>query len=281
MVDCLMLYDPQTKKNPAVAKKLFNPRLLIKGLPGGGKGMVMNYTVDYAESQAMQLGQDLLVTSFNVQSSYVDGSIQKFKSQIQQIINENRLFLLYQDEIDDLLLDESQHRRDADKHQVRKEFNKFTDGAYPNNGNYLLLSSINDINNLSKDNMSRFYHIHWEGAVSAEDKAKLLAYKLEEGIEKGYVQLNKEAFKQFGKAAYDYKLTGRDINTIASKLLADSFDWQRINELHELKGDYAKQLAAVDAMYRPITANQVYQAVEQMRKEREMGQRDSELLHIA
>lgn len=249
MVRCLFMYNPSVGKNPMSEKKIFNNRALLQGLPGGGKGAVSFYIINYAEEFNERVKCNLMVTCFNIDSSYEDGKIQKLKSQLQQITSDNRIFLIYEDEIDGLLKEELPGHQKKSDLQVTQEFNKFLDGQYPNNGNYLLLANINNINNLSVANKSRFYPINWQGAVTKEQKSLLFKYKLENGLKNGYVFINDEEFDKLGNMACEGELTGRDITVICESVCANSFRWNNLGEVYALQNDYERQLKLIDQMY--------------------------------
>lgn len=252
MVKCLFMYNPSVGKNPMTEKGIFNNKVLLQGLPGGGKGAVSFYIINFAEEFNKRVKGNLMVTCFNIDSSYEDGKIQKLKSQLHQVTTENKLFLIYEDEVDGLLKEESPGHQKKSDLQVIQEFNKFLDGQYPNNGNYLLLANINNINNLSATNQSRFYKINWQGAVTKEQKSLLFRYKLENGINSGYVAIAQEEFDKLGNVAHEGGLTGRDITTICQTVCANSFRWDDFGKVYDLRDNYEKQLQQIDHLYNRV-----------------------------
>ena len=253
MVKCLFLYNPKVGRNPTKEKRIFRNKILLQGLPGGGKGAVSFYAIDYAERFNQTVDGDLMVTEFDIDSSYEDGKIQKLKSQIGQIVGQRRLFLIYEDEIDGILkADAPGHQKKSDL-QVIKEFNKFLDGEYPDNGNYLFLANLNDIGNLSPDNRRRFYEINWQGAVTKDQKTVLFRYKLEDGMKIGYVSIDDESFGKLGQLAFEHTLTGADITQICDNVTESSFRWDLLPEVYKLKEDYEKQLECIDKIHDMVT----------------------------
>ena len=260
MVHCLFMYNPNVRKNPMADEGIFRNRVILQGLPGGGKGAISYYIINKAEEinhkiNGNKQNQDgsLMVTCFNINSSYKDGKIQKLKSQFNQVVNENRIFLLFEDEIDGLLKEESPGKQDASDLQVIQEFNKFLDGQYPNNGNYLLLANVNNINNLSAANKSRFYIINWQGAVAKEDQGRLFKYKLERGAEHGFVSISDEDFTRLGELSYKGGLNGRDITVVCEAVCSDAFDWRNVGEIYDLKKEYSRQIEQIRRMYNKVT----------------------------
>ncbi|NQU98658.1 AAA family ATPase [Candidatus Woesearchaeota archaeon] len=279
MVKALFLYSPENRRNPMKEKKKFTNKILLQGLPGGGKGAVSFYIADYTKKLGEKLGRDLMVTNFQFDSSYEDGKIQKLKSQFHQITTDNRLFLIYQDEIDGILKNESPGLQKKSDLQVIQEFNKFLDGQYPDKGNYLLLANLNDINNLSKANRRRFYEINWRGATTEEQKTKLLSYKLEDGVSAGYVQVNDRELKKLGELAYENNLTGADITMICEKVTTDSFKWEKISDIYKMNGNYEEQLALIDRNHTQVGYKDIEREMSSFVDHKTRSSADSEMLY--
>jgi len=275
MVKCLFMYNTSVGKNPMSEKKIFNNRVLLQGLPGGGKGAVSFFTINYAEEFNEKVNGNLMVTCFNIDSSYEDGKIQKLKSQLHQLTTENRVFLVYEDEIDGLLKEESPGHQKKSDLQVIQEFNKFLDGQYPNNGNYMMIANINNINNLSAANKSRFYTINWQGAVTKEQKAMMFKYKLETGLKTGYVAISDDDFAKLGAIAQEGELTGRDITVACETVCTNSFRWDALGEVYKLKDNYESQLQKLDELYNKITAKTLESEVIKFIENKNRAQIDS------
>ncbi len=245
MARCLFLYNEKQERNPMTAKQKFQQKILIEGKKGEGKGEVCKYLIDYARNINKTLGSKLKVTFFEFDSSYVDGSIQKLKSQFKQISNSDELYLIWQDEIDQIL-EEKGTGRDSSNTDVIKEFQKFLQGQYINKGNYLILATTNEYLKLKPAIRDRFYPYVWEGAKTQNQKATLFQYKLEDAIQAGYINLKEEELSRLGKIAFDYRVSGREITNICSKVKAEAFKWDDLKQVFDLRDDYQAQLAKID-----------------------------------
>ncbi len=219
----LLSYNTTHKRNLFKELGLFNNKHLLQGLPGTGKTRVALYLIDYAERLNVRYGGDLMISALNINSSWKDGDIQKLQSQFNQICYENKTFFIFEDEIDALLKDGPQSKEDRGQVRIKKEFNKFLEGAYPDNGNYLFLTTLNRLENLTQDNRERFSCHNWKGAVTAEEKGLLIKYKLNEGYA-GNVNLSDRDLKKLGNLTYQSNLGGRDIAKVCLGIKQESFD---------------------------------------------------------
>ena len=248
-VKALFLYDSEKRRNPLKEKGLFHNKILLQGTPGTGKGAVSFYLIDFAERMNESLGRDLMVTNFGINSHWRDGSIQKLKSQLDEITNSNKIFFIYEDEIDGLLMDENSMRQDKQDNTLIQEFNKFMDGQYADNGNYILLGNINDVSRLRASNRRRFVEYNWRGADSALDKSRLIKAKLNSGIKAGYVVVSDKDIRSLGELAQEYELSGADLTSVCELACSESFLWDRLEEVYRLKGDYNAQIGLIDNLH--------------------------------
>ena len=88
--------------------------------------MVCHYIIDYAEKFSKKTGIEIMVTKFDIKNHWKDGSFKKLVSQFEKIIENNKLYLIFQDELDGML----KERQDGDNIDVINEMNKFLDGEY-------------------------------------------------------------------------------------------------------------------------------------------------------
>lgn len=262
-------------------KRMFNNKFILQGMPGEGKGAVSFYIINYAEQLNARVQGDLHVTCFDIDSSYEDGKIQKLKSQFQQIVSQNRLFLIYEDELNGMLKQESPAHQKKSDLQVIQEFNKFLDGQYPDKGNYLLLGNVNDLSDLSLANRSRFAIRNWQGAVTQEQKATLFGFKLEQGRQAGYVQISEKDIAQLGELAVQHGLSGRNITHISDKVCADTFRWDNLADIYEMRHDYAGQLQRIDELHHRITFADIERELLEFVRHREDGDADARRFQVA
>ncbi|MFH1307728.1 MAG: AAA family ATPase [archaeon] len=276
MVRCLFLYDSNIDRNPMRDARIFQNAILLQGLHGQGKGAVSYHSIDFAEQLNDRLGGNLLVTKFDIDSSYVDGRIQKLKSQFHQISSERRIFLVYQDEIDGMLEDRKSANGQNSNQDVVQEFNKFLDGEYPNKGNYLLIGNINDVGNLRATHQSRFNIINWQGPTTEEQYFSLWKYKLEKGVREGYVSVSDGDLKQLGNLSMKYVLSGRDVTKICERAIGDSFSWDKLGEVHELRGDYQRQIQHIPSLFKRIDYSNLQGRVNNFVEHKERAHKDSQ-----
>jgi len=255
MIVALFCYNPTAGFNPLKDEEdIFTSAILLEGNPGTGKGVVSYHTIDYAERLNQRLKGNLVVTEFIVDSSWKSGKILKLRSQLEQIGNENKLFLIFQDEITRLLKKEGAQNGDSDNEDVVLELQKFLNGTYPNRGNYIMLATTNKLTSIPKAIRDRFYLQSWTGAESAEQKAELYRFKLERGLSKGYVKVNDDEFRRLGLMAYESGLSGRYIAHICKTIKQKCFRWQDTAELLQAReGDITKQIEIKNQLFSKIT----------------------------
>ncbi|MBD3355111.1 AAA family ATPase [Candidatus Woesearchaeota archaeon] len=274
MIRCLFLYNKKQGKNPMTAKEKFQQKILIEGKKGEGKGEVCKYLIDYATNINKTLGSNLKVTFFEFESSYVDGSIQKLKSQFKQISNSDTLYLIWQDEIDQIL-EEKGTGRDSSNTDIIKEFQKFLQGQYINKGNYMILATTNEYLKLKPAIRDRFYPYVWEGAKTQNQKAVLFKYKLEDAIQADYIKLKESELNTLGKIAFDYHVSGREITNICSKVKAEAFRWDDLKQVFDLRNDYQAQLAKIDEINNTVGFQEIKRELAFLIKNKKTAIQDS------
>ena len=62
-----------------------------------------------------------------------------------------------------------------------------------------------------------------------------------------------EEYADLGKLAHSHDFSGRDVDTICKKLMADAFRWDKLGDVWKLKGDYDAQLDMIDQINHEIT----------------------------
>lgn len=255
MIDYLFFFDPTKNNNPYLEKEAFKSCHLLEGMPGEGKGAVSFHIIDYAERLSKRANTDLVVTRFEIDSSWKSGKILKLKSQFKQIGEENKLFLIFQDEITQILSDGQGNNMDESE-DVILEFQKFMDGEYVNRGNYIFLTTTNMYDELPLAIRSRFDPpLSWSGASTPEQKSVLFQYKLEEGVRKGFVTVTNDEFGRLGQIAFDTNVSGRGINTICTNVKRRSIVSGKKSEVWKERGNYDRQLELIDQFRSPINCS--------------------------
>ncbi len=276
MTKCLFMYNTQANANVTKEEGIFRDKIILHGLPGGGKSAVCFYLMDYAEKFNRDLGRDLKITKFQFESSFKQGSIQKLKSQFKQVTEENKIFLIFQDEIDQYFK-RSEGNSQESNHQTIKELCKFLEGEYASKGNYLFVSTVNDMNNLSLDLRGRFHYLEWSGAETGDEKSRLIQYKLEKGISSGYVKVTDNEFLRLGKLCYNNNLTGRDVTNVCGKVQSDYFQWNNLGKLWEVRHDYAEQKVRIGDLYNDVTYKSLEKEFLEIIKEKGQAKKNSKL----
>jgi hypothetical protein len=255
MVAILFCYNINVGMNPYIDDEdMFTSTIILEGMPGGGKGVVCYHTIDYALKLNEAIKSDLLITEFVVDSSWVDGSILKLKSQFKQIMDDNRKYIIFQDEIQRLIKSSSKGIESSHNEDVVLELQKFINGTYRNKGNYLLLATTNKFNSLPLAIRDRAHLHSWKGAQTPEEKATLYRFKLEKGIQRGYVQVSDSELRQLGKLAYEAELSGRTITRICKTAKQNNYNYDGIGKVLRLNnGSYDDQVKEKNKLFGKIT----------------------------
>lgn len=275
MVKCLFLYNKHEKKNAMQAKGLFHNKMLFQGMPGTGKSTICFYAIDYAEKISKRLDQDLTVAELDVDSHWQSGHLKKLKSQLNQIVNEDRLYIIFLDEMTELFRN-TNGTNNGYREDLNLEIQKFLDGQYVNKGNYIFISTTNKYNEIPMAIRNRMNTFAWRGAVSPEQKGTLLKYKLEEGIEAGYVRISDDDFLRLGKVAYDNDLAGREMTIACSNLRQKKFSWDNLGAVYQNMHDYESQLNVIDSMFSDITFDKLEGELMDIAKQRDDAIRSSD-----
>ncbi|PLW80069.1 hypothetical protein C0585_04085 [Candidatus Woesearchaeota archaeon] len=257
-VKMLFCYNTKEKINPFIVKKRFHNSILLDGMPGSGKTELSRYIMWYADELNNNTDSNLLITSLDISSSMYDGNIQKLRSQLNQISKGDKLYLIFQDELNQLVKNPEITERDSGKADILFEFQKFLEGDYINRGNYILLGTTNIATNLPRPVYDRFEVFNWKGVENVEDMANLIQFKLKEGIISGYVNINSDEYYELGKIAYEGGLSARESSNICTKSLKNAFRKEEgIYEVHKFKEDLEKQLDIIDKMHNEINYSMI------------------------
>ena len=160
----------------------------------------------------------------------MEGTIQKLK----KIEEGNAKYFIFQDEINQLIKSNEMIERDPGKSDINLEIQKFMEGNYINNGNYIIFGTTNLTTKLSPAIRRRFEICTWKGAESIEDKARLFKSKLYEGIQNGYVNISDNEFMQIAMIANEFNFTGSDITVTCANAMNKSYDKKSILENCEM-----------------------------------------------
>lgn len=256
-VDCLLFYDFVKKMNPLKDKNVhsnFLNRFLLQGGAGTGKSSVAKYIVNYAENICKEEGIDLMVTKLDQKSHWKSGDYIKLKYQLSQLSEDNRLYLVFQDEIDQML---GVKAGNEDNLPMVQEFDQFCEGHYQNRGNYLIIGTINDLTNLRSTTSSRFQKYNWEGARTEEDIGRLIKLKLGQGLRSGFIKIGDKDIKKLSNLAYNNELNGRDITYACNQISKRSFKRERIREIRTSSVSYEDKISALNNNFRVIKFREV------------------------
>lgn len=221
----LFLYDFEKKRNPVLDCKGFKQKYLFLGDPGNGKSLMMDFALSLAKNYSEKTGIDCKGVVFSNDTSWQSGPIGMLKYQLGKVTRDNELYILLMDEIESYFPARTSHN--TQKHMIPcvAEMLQFLNGSkYTNRGNYLLLSATNLPNELDKALKKRLRNGTYfvEGPKTAEQKAQLLHFALQEQIVEGNVKISNADLLRFGNLMLKRDLSGRDIHLAVEEVSNNS-----------------------------------------------------------
>ena len=219
----LLAYDPVKKTNPYLFDGGFRQLILLVGDSGTGKTMIFKYGISEAQGIAEAYNLDFVAVALDFEDSYQDGPVQILRHQLSGIVQDNRPYLVFVDEMESKFSARKSVNTAHFEQKTIREFLDFTNGlGYPNRGNYVLLGASNLPDQIDKAIRSRFSKGTYlcEGPKTFEEKARILYNNLLGGINAGYVQISD--WRGIGEVAKSLELSGRELAECARDLIEKS-----------------------------------------------------------
>ncbi|MBL7051020.1 AAA family ATPase [Candidatus Woesearchaeota archaeon] len=213
-VPCLLHYDPIEKRNPFFG---FNQYLLFVGDKGTGKTMMARYGMTLAKEIGEKHNMSLSLVKLEFEDRWQYGPLENIRKQFSEISEGARPYVVFIDEIDTKIPSRGNGLKDGYRKDIIGEFLKFRGGGdYINKGNYIIMATTNEPNNIDPAILNVFKVENLMGPETPQDKLQVLYNNLRSGISQGYVQVKKEEWATIGEILGQYELTGRDLVNIAN-----------------------------------------------------------------
>ncbi len=305
-VDRLALYDPERGFNPVLELGGLPSTVLFDGFPGTGKSSLFRMAMTRMTMRSEQTGlpADFVSIDPSIKDEYYGQTAKKLKALLDKARNPKALVLLFFDDIDLLLLSRGDPGMGGADKDVLNITMQFLDGAFTTHiGNAQTYAATNEPTATNSALRQRFHHREEIGGPEDwDDYAALIGIKLARQLKSGLVQVSGEvpaphaaqapvpggqrfalpnpfagkktlSWRELGELCAEFKrkdprFTGRPIESVTQKLLAESADFDVPETWFAdpavfLARTYDEKVALLKTLYRPITGEMIATELEQ------------------
>ncbi len=297
-VDRLALYDAERGFNPVLELGGLPSTVLFDGFPGTGKTSLfrMAMTRLSQRSEQVDLPARFVMIDPGIKDEYYGRTAKLLNEKLATVRERGALVLVFFDDIDLLLLSRGDPGMGGADKDVLNITMQFLDGALTTQiGNAQTYAATNEPTATDSALRQRFHHRELiDGPESWEDYARLAQIKLSRQIKHGLIPIGGEvpaaaalpapvearrslrdvlgskkgvSWRELGELCVELKrkdprFTGRPIESVTQKLLADSADfdvpeaWFTDRSIY-LDRTYDEKVALLATLYRPITGEMI------------------------
>jgi hypothetical protein len=300
-VDRLALYDAARGFNPVLELGGLPSTVLFDGFPGTGKSSLFRMAMTRMNMRAEQVGLPARFVSIDpsIKDEYYGKTAKLLTEKLALARDRAALTLLFFDDIDLLLLSRGDAGMGGSDKDVLNLTMQFLDGAFTVNiGNAQTYAATNEPTATDSALRQRFHHREMIGGPEDwDDYAALIGIKLARQIKSGIVQIpgapptpqiaaqtdgaaaprpglaslfggrKSVGWRELGELCAEFKrkdprFTGRPIESVTQKLLAESADFDVPEEWFAnpavfLQRGYDEKVALIKSLYRPITGEMI------------------------
>lgn len=246
-IDWLFLYDPKTQKN--VAKKVFElPKtVLMWGVPGTGKTLMLKAAENYMYEKAAKVGKEknakvVTIDHSNTKDMYHGESERKMRDAFEEGTDPDKISLIYIEDIDGLMGDRSDMKDGSmvNKSTFTQLLNILQGIGTENYGNYIIIATTNRPDLLDKALLQRLqeHAVELSGPKNEEEIKKLLEVHIRKGLDGGYISMTEEEWEEFGRMGMEMKFVGRDIEKLSKHIYGLAMSSDEIpDEFYKMASD--------------------------------------------
>jgi len=300
-IDRLALYDAARGFNPVLELGGLPSTVLFDGFPGTGKSSLFRMAMTRMNARSEQVGLPARFVSIDpsIKDEYYGKTAKLLAERLALARDRSALTLLFFDDIDLLLLARGDPGLGGSDKDVLNLTMQFLDGAFTMHvGNAQTYAATNEPTATDSALRQRFHHREMIGGPEDwDDYAALIGIKLARQIKNGLVKVSGEvptvqiaaqtanaagphfslpnpfagkksiSWRELGELCAEFKrkdsrFTGRPIESVAQKLMADSADfdvpeeWFSDPAMYRQKS-YDQKVALIKGLYRPITGEMI------------------------
>jgi hypothetical protein len=300
-IDRLALYDAVRGFNPVLELGGLPSTVLFDGFPGTGKSSLFRMAMTRMNMRSEQVGLPARFVSIDpsIKDEYYGKTAKLLTEKLALVRDRGALTLLFFDDIDLLLLARGDPGLGGSDKDVLNLTMQFLDGAFTMNvGNAQTYAATNEPTATDSALRQRFHHREMIGGPEDwDDYAALIGIKLARQIKNGLVQVGGDlptiqiaaqtagaagphfslpnpfggkkgmSWRELGELCAEFKrkdprFTGRPIESVTQKLMADSADFDVPEEWFSdpaiyLQKSYDERVARIKTLYRPITGDMI------------------------
>jgi hypothetical protein len=304
-VDRLALYDAQQGFNPILELGGLPSTVLFDGFPGTGKTSLFRMAMTRMNQRAEQVGLPAryIMIDPGIKDEYYGRTAKLLNEKLGTVRDRGALVLVFFDDVDLLLLSRGDPGMGGADKDVLNITMQFLDGAFTTHvGNAQTYAATNEPTSTDSALRQRFHHREAiDGPETWEDYARLTQIKLARQIKRGLIQVGGEipapavataqpargglklpnpfagkkqmSWRELGELCLEFKkrdprFTGRPIESVTQKLLAESADFEIPEEWFGdptiyLQKSYEEKVTLLQSLYRPITGEMIAAELEQ------------------
>jgi ATPase family protein associated with various cellular activities (AAA) len=305
-VDRLALYDVERGFNPILELGGLPSTVLFDGFPGTGKSSLFRMAMTRMNTRSEQVGLPARFVSIDpsIKDEYYGKTAKLLTEKLALARDRSALTLIFFDDIDLLLLSRGDPGMGGSDKDVLNITMQFLDGAFTvNTGNAQTYAATNEPTATDSALRQRFHHREAiAGPEDWDDYAALIGMKLAHQLSHGLVKVAGEvpsvqmaakttgpggsrlsalnpfaskkalSWRDLGELCAEFKkkdprFTGRPIESVTQKLMADSADFDVPEEWFTnpalyLQRPYDEKVALAKSLYRPITGEMIASELE-------------------
>jgi SpoVK/Ycf46/Vps4 family AAA+-type ATPase len=306
-IDRLALYDAEKGFNPVLELGGLPSTVLFDGFPGTGKSSLFRMGMTRMTMRGEQVGLPARFVSIDpsIKDEYYGKTAKLLTEKLSLARDPRALTLIFFDDVDLLLLSRGDPGMGGADKDVLNITMQFLDGAFTTHiGNAQTYAATNEPTSTDSALRQRFHHREAIGGPEDwDDYAALIGIKLAKQIKHGMVQVAGEVptvqmaartagqagprfaipnpfagkktmtWRELGELCAEFKrkdprFTGRPIESVTQKLLAESADFDVPEEWFTnpaiyLGKNYDEKVALLATLYRPITGEMIAAELEQ------------------
>lgn len=299
-VDRLALYDAERGFNPILELGGLPSTVLFDGFPGTGKTTLFRMAMTRLSQRGEQAGLPVrfVLIDPGIKDEYYGRTGKLLNEKLATVRNRSALALVFFDDVDLLLLSRGDPGMGGADKDVLNITMQFLDGAFTQHvGNAQTYAATNEPTATDSALRQRFHHREAiDGPERWEDYVRLTQIKLARQIKRNLVQVDGKlappaeaparapgragswianpfagkrgvSWQELGELCVEFKrkdprFTGRPIESITQKLLAESADFEIPGGWYEdrslfFEQPYERKVDLLAELYRPITGEMI------------------------
>lgn len=227
LIDKLLLYDPETQKNPIKEISDLPRSVFVYGLPGTGKSLTLKASATYLKKKAERIGKKANFVNIDsgILSKYFGESSKNLREEFAKGTDPSSVNMILIEDIDTIFPSREELRDDPGKKELVGTLLNLIQGFSSKDlGNYVIISTTNKPKGTDSAQNQRLFQKIYEvnGPKNGEEVSMITKKRLSRGIKHGYVAIDDGGWQSIGEVGFENRLVGRDIENVCKSLSDES-----------------------------------------------------------